>query len=58
MLKLALGGTAFAFLVRAGIGLTGWTDHRGVYLSDGVEHCKPHGTYSRCAIIRADREVD
>jgi hypothetical protein len=29
MLKsLALGGTAFVFLVRAGIGLIGWTDHR------------------------------
>ena len=34
MLKsLALGGTAFVFLVRAGIGLTGWTDRRSVYLS-------------------------
>jgi hypothetical protein len=48
MLKsLALGGPAFDFLVRAGIGLIGWTDRRGVHVSDGVEHCKPHGTYYR-----------
>jgi hypothetical protein len=30
---------------------------RGIYVRDGVECCKPHGTYSMCAIIRADREV-
>jgi hypothetical protein len=59
MLKsLALGGTAVAFLVRAGIGLIDWTDRRGVHVSDGVEHCKPHGTYSMCAIISADRMAD
>ena len=59
MLKsLALGGTAFVFLVRAGIGLIDWTDRRGVHDSDGVAHCKPHGTYSMCAIISADRMAD
>lgn len=26
---------------------------RGVYLYDGVEHCKPHGDYSMCMIISA-----
>jgi hypothetical protein len=31
---------------------------RGIHLYDGVEHCKPHGTYSMCAIIRADRLAD
>lgn len=31
---------------------------RGIFLRDGVEHCKPHGTYSMCAIIRADRPAD
>ena len=31
MLKsLALGGTAFVFIVGAGIGLTGWPDRRSV----------------------------
>jgi len=29
---------------------------RGIFVRDGVEHCKPHGTYSMCAVIRADRE--
>jgi hypothetical protein len=59
MLKsLALGGAAFVFLVRAGIGLIGWTDRCGVYVHDGVEHCKPHGTYSMCAIISTDRQSD
>jgi hypothetical protein len=28
---------------------------RGVYDWNGVEHCKPHGTYSMCAIISADQ---
>jgi hypothetical protein len=59
MLKsLALSGTAFVFLAGAGICLIGWTDRRGVYVHDGVELCKPHCTYSMCAIIRAHREVD
>ena len=59
MLKtLASGGTAFVFLVRAGIGLIGRTDRRSAYVQDGVEHCKPHGTYSMCAIISADRQSD
>jgi len=26
---------------------------RGVYLRDGVEYCKPEGTYSMCPVIRA-----
>jgi hypothetical protein len=59
MLKsLALGGTAFVSLVGAGICLIGGPDSRGVYVHDGVEHCKPHGTYSMCAIISADRLAD
>jgi hypothetical protein len=36
----------------------GETYRRGVYLYDGVEHCKPHGTYSMCAVISADRQAD
>jgi hypothetical protein len=29
---------------------------RGVYIADnGVECCKPHGTYSMCSVIRADK---
>lgn len=28
---------------------------RGVYIADGVEHCKPNGTYSMCAVISADK---
>jgi hypothetical protein len=28
---------------------------RGVSVYDGVESCKPHGSYSMCAVIRADR---
>lgn len=32
-------------------------EHGEIYERDGIEHCKPHGTYSMCAIIRADREV-
>lgn len=31
----------------------GETSRRGVYVHDGVEHCKPNGTYSMCAIIDA-----
>lgn len=27
---------------------------RGVYFCDLIEHCKPHGTYSMCAVIGAD----
>lgn len=30
---------------------------RGVYSYDGVESCKPEGTYSMCPVIRADRET-
>lgn len=33
----------------------GNVERRGVYsFEDGVEHCKPNGTYSMCAIIDAD----
>jgi hypothetical protein len=56
--SLALPGTAVSFLVRARMGLIGRTDHRGVYVHDGVEHCKPHGTHSMCAVISADRHAD
>lgn len=28
---------------------------RGVKMVDGVEQCKPFGTYSMCSIIRADK---
>jgi hypothetical protein len=31
------------------------TYKRGIYVYDGVECCKPHGTYSMCSVIRADR---
>lgn len=31
------------------------TYRRGIYIYDGVECCKPHGTYWMCSIIRADR---
>ena len=31
----------------------GKTQRRGVYLYDGVEQCKPYGTYSMCPIIDA-----
>jgi hypothetical protein len=59
MLKsLALAKTAFVFVVRAGIGLVGWTDRRSVYVHDGVKHCEPHGTYAMCAVISADRQAD
>lgn len=30
------------------------TYRRGVYVYNGVECCKPHGTYSMCSVIRAD----
>lgn len=34
----------------------GETVTRGVWVGeDGVERCKPHGTYSMCAVIRADK---
>lgn len=26
---------------------------RGIYVYEGVEHCKPFGSYSMCAIIHA-----
>src|SRR5271157_3187579 len=29
---------------------------RGIYVYNGVEQCKPHGAYSMCTIISADRE--
>lgn len=31
---------------------------RGIVVRDGVEQFKPFGTYSMCAIIRADRRYD
>jgi len=34
----------------------GGTKRRGIYVYNGVEQCKPHGTYSMCTIISADRE--
>lgn len=33
----------------------GKTFQRGVYNLDGVERCKPMGTYSMCPVISADR---
>jgi hypothetical protein len=56
--SLALAGAAFVSSVRGGIGFIGWTDRRGAYVHDGVEHCEPHGTYSMCAVISADRQAD
>jgi hypothetical protein len=56
--SFALAGAAFVSSVTAGIGFIGWTDRRGVYVHDGVEHCEPHGTYSMCAIISADPQSD
>jgi len=36
----------------------GKTYKRGTWIGDdGVERCKPHGTYSMCSVINADREV-
>lgn len=31
---------------------------RKVYVYDGVESFRPHGTHSMCAIIRADKELE
>ena len=31
------------------------TFRRGIYIYDGREWCKPHGTYSMCPVIVADR---
>ena len=31
----------------------GETYRRGIYVYDGVEQCKPHGTYSMCSVISA-----
>ncbi len=33
----------------------GDTVKRGVYVWNGVESCKPDGTYSMCPVINADR---
>lgn len=33
----------------------GKTYKRGVYLYEGTEKCRPHGRYSMCAVISADR---
>jgi hypothetical protein len=30
---------------------------RKVYLTDGVEHCNPLGTYSMHPVIRANKEI-
>jgi hypothetical protein len=32
----------------------GKTSKRGIYVYNGIEHCKPHGTYSMCSVIGAD----
>ncbi len=32
----------------------GKTKKRGIYVYNGVEQCKPHGTYSMCSVISAD----
>lgn len=34
----------------------GKTYRRGIYVYEGVEKCKPHGTYSMCTVISADKE--
>jgi hypothetical protein len=34
----------------------GKTYKRGIYVYDGVEHCKPYGTFSMCSVISAARE--
>jgi hypothetical protein len=34
----------------------GKTFKRGVYVYDGIEHCKPDGTYSMCPVISADKQ--
>ncbi len=28
---------------------------RGIYIYEGVEHCKPKGTYPMCPVISADK---
>lgn len=33
----------------------GRTTQRGIYIWNGIEHCKPDGTYSMCPIISAER---
>lgn len=33
----------------------GKTFKRGVYSYDGIEHCKPSGSYSMCPVISADK---
>ena len=33
----------------------GKTSQRGVYIYNGIEQCKPMGTYSMCPVISADR---
>lgn len=33
----------------------GNTEQRGIYLWNGIEHCKPAGTFSMCPIINAER---
>lgn len=33
----------------------GRTTQRGIYLLNGIEHCKPAGTFSMCPIINAER---
>lgn len=30
---------------------------RGVYVYDGIEYCKPEGTYSMCPVINATKAV-
>ena len=35
----------------------GRTFKRGVYTYDGIEHCKPLGTYSMCPVISADKDA-
>jgi hypothetical protein len=35
----------------------GKTTKRGVYIWNGIEHCKPEGTYSMCPIISAERDA-
>ncbi len=33
----------------------GNTAQRGIYFWNGIEHCKPAGTFSMCPIINAER---
>lgn len=30
-------------------------EKRGVYIWNGIEHCKPAGTFSMCPVITAER---